>query len=202
MRAGDVPRATAMTAEFAAGLEGRDAPSAEAALTWTRGVLAEHTGRAEEAVTLYERSAAAYRELPRPYLAALCAADAARTALASGGSAAPATAALVDCAALFDRLGAAWDAARTRAHLRRHRPQAERRRAGRPRYGDVLSPREAEVAELAAAGMSNREIATTLHLSPRTVEQHVARAVQKTEVHSRQQLAQALAAASEGEHSH
>ncbi|WP_436840662.1 response regulator transcription factor [Streptomyces griseoloalbus] len=48
--------------------------------------------------------------------------------------------------------------------------------------------------ELAAAGMSNREIAATLHLSPRTVEQHVARALQKTGVHSRQQLGRALRA--------
>ncbi|MGQ4419160.1 response regulator transcription factor [Streptomyces sp. SAS_269] len=44
--------------------------------------------------------------------------------------------------------------------------------------------------------MSNREIAATLHLSPRTVEQHVARALQKIGVRSRQQLAQALEAAS------
>jgi RNA polymerase sigma factor (sigma-70 family) len=61
-------------------------------------------------------------------------------------------------------------------------------RAGRPGYGDQLSPREREVAELAGQGLSNREIATTLHLSPRTVEQHVARAMYKLRVHSRQQL--------------
>ncbi|MFF1273473.1 LuxR C-terminal-related transcriptional regulator [Streptomyces marokkonensis] len=197
LRAGDTSTAAAMTEEFAAGLEGRDAPSADAALTWTRGVLAEHTGRTAEAAARYEESSAAYRKLPRPYHAALTAAGAARCALALGGDGGRAVTALADCASAFDALGATWDAARTRAELRRHQPAAERRPPGRPRYGDVLSPREEEVAELAAAGMSNREIATTLHLSPRTVEQHVARALQKTGVHSRQQLSRALGPASD-----
>ncbi|MFI1418507.1 LuxR C-terminal-related transcriptional regulator [Streptomyces sp. NPDC020731] len=196
LRAGDAPTAGAMTEEFAAGLDGRDAPSADAALEWTRGVLAEHTGRTAEAAAHYDRSAAAYRALPRPYHAALTAAGAARCALALEEDDGPAVAALAGSAAVFDTLGATWDAARTRAELRRHQPVAERRPPGRPGYGDVLSPREEEVAELAAAGMSNREIAATLHLSPRTVEQHVARALQKTGVHSRQQLARALRPAS------
>ncbi|CAL9617602.1 helix-turn-helix transcriptional regulator [Streptomyces sp. enrichment culture] len=197
LRAGDRAAAEARAQEFAAGLEGRDAPSAEAALAWTLGVLAEHTGQPAEAAARYGGSAAAYRELPRPYHAALTSAAAARCALAREEGDASAVAALADCAAVFDALGATWDAARTRAELRRHQPAAERRPPGRPRYGDVLSPREGEVAELAAAGMSNREIAATLHLSPRTVEQHVARALQKTGVHSRQQLAGALEPASD-----
>jgi len=196
LRAGDASTASAMADEFAAGLEGRDAPSAEAALAWTRGVLAEHTGKTAEAAAFYERSAAAYRGLPRPYHEALTSASAARCALALDGDSGAALAALTDCATVFDSLSAPWDAARTRADLRLHQPAGERRSPGRPRYGDVLSPREAEVAELAAAGMSNREIAATLHLSPRTVEQHVARALQKIGVRSRQQLAQALEAAS------
>lgn len=197
LRSGDTSAAAATTEEFAAGLEGRDAPSADAALAWTRAVLAEHTGRTAEAAARYEESAAAYRELPRPYHEALTSAGAARCALSLGGDGGRAVAALADCASAFDALGATWDAARTRAELRRHQPAAERRPPGRPRYGDVLSPREEEVAELAAAGMSNREIAATLHLSPRTVEQHVARALQKTGVHSRQQLARALGSAAD-----
>ncbi|MEU5509155.1 LuxR C-terminal-related transcriptional regulator [Streptomyces fungicidicus] len=196
LRAGDTAAASAMTAEFAAGLDGRDAPSADAALEWTRGVLAEHTGRTTEAAARYESSAAAYRSLPRPYHAALTAAGAARCSLGGAQDSGPAVALLTDSAAVFDTLGATWDAARTRAELRHHQPAAERRPPGRPAYGDALSPREEEVAELAAAGMSNREIAATLHLSPRTVEQHVARALQKTGVHSRQQLGRVLGPAS------
>jgi DNA-binding CsgD family transcriptional regulator len=193
-RAGDAAAARAMTEEFAAGLRGLAAPSAEAALAWTCGVLAEHADRTAEAAAHYQRSADAYRALPRPYPEALTAAAAARCTLAQRpGDAGPAAAVLTDRAEVFDALGAVWDAARTRAELRHLRPAAERRPPGRPRYSDVLSPREEEVAKLAAAGMSNREIAVTLHLSPRTVEQHVARALHKTGVHSRQQLGQALA---------
>ncbi|WP_086738325.1 LuxR C-terminal-related transcriptional regulator [Streptomyces glaucescens] len=196
VRVGDPATAEAMIEVFTAGLRGRDAPSAEAALIWTRGVLAEHSNRTAEAATHYERSADAYRALSRPYPEALTAAAGARCLLALKGDADPAAVVLTERALVFDSLGATWDAARTRADLRRLRPAGERRPPGRPRFGDVLSPREEEVAELAAAGMSNREIAATLHLSPRTVEQHVARALQKTGVRSRQQLGQALAEAS------
>lgn len=188
-RAGASSAAREMTEEFAAGMTGRDAPAASAALDWTHGVLAEHTGDLPAAVQQYEKAAAAYTVLPRPYHAALTASAAARCALALGEGAPEAIAALADCAERFEALGAAWDAARTRADLRGHRPLEERRAPGRPGYGDLLSPREAEVAELAGAGMTNRDIATALHLSPRTVEQHVARAMRKTGVHSRKELA-------------
>lgn len=96
---------------------------------------------------------------------------------------------LTACAQQFADLGAVWDAARARALLRSHQPAREIRPPGRPSYGDRLSPREREVAELAATGLTNREIATTLHLSPRTVEQHVARAMRKLGTPSRQDLA-------------
>ncbi|GGY46860.1 ATP-binding protein [Streptomyces tanashiensis] len=192
VRAGATDTAREMAAEFAGGLDGKDAPSAAAALAWTHAVLAERTGRTAEAEAAYERSAAAYTAIRRPYQAALTRVGAARCALTHGGDSASAVAVLADCATAFDTLGATWDAARTRSELRHHRPVAEPRPPGRPRYGDLLSPREAEVAELAAAGMTNREIAATLHLSPRTVEQHVARAIQKSGALSRQGLGQAL----------
>ncbi|MFI8930790.1 LuxR C-terminal-related transcriptional regulator [Streptomyces sp. NPDC053474] len=89
----------------------------------------------------------------------------------------------------FSDLGAAWDAARVRALSRAHQPEKHRRRPGRPSYRDQLSPREREVAELAGNGLTNREIAATLHLSPRTVEQHVARAMRKLGTATRQELA-------------
>ncbi|ALC20327.1 LuxR C-terminal-related transcriptional regulator [Streptomyces pristinaespiralis] len=191
-RAEAVDSAREMTAEFAAGLEGKDAPSASAALRWTFGVLAEHTGRIAEAATCYGSAATAYTAMNRPYHAALTSADAARCTLALDSGSGPAVAALADCAAVFDTLGATWDAARVRTDLRRHHPAQEPRVPGRPRYGDLLSPRESEVAQLAVAGMTNREIASTLHLSPRTVEQHVARAIHKSGARSRQGLGPAL----------
>jgi DNA-binding NarL/FixJ family response regulator len=54
-------------------------------------------------------------------------------------------------------------------------------------YGsDVsLSPREMEVLRLLAAGHSNRRIAQSLFLSPRTVQRHVANIYLKLGVHCR-----------------
>lgn len=96
---------------------------------------------------------------------------------------------LESCAQRFTGLGAVWDAARTRTLLRTRQPAKKGRPPGRPSHADELSPREAEVAQLAASGLTNREIAATLHLSPRTVEQHIARAMRKTGAFSRRGLA-------------
>ena len=48
-----------------------------------------------------------------------------------------------------------------------------------------LSRREVDVVRLLAAGRSNRDIATTLFISQRTVETHVARILAKLGVESR-----------------
>ncbi|WP_432247093.1 LuxR C-terminal-related transcriptional regulator [Streptomyces sanyensis] len=114
--------------------------------------------------------------------------SAARCALAADADTAAAVAELASCVERLTELGAGWDAARVRALLRAHRPAEDRRPRGRPGYGDELSPREQEVADLAATGLTNKEIAATLHLSPRTVEQHVARARRKLESRSGQTL--------------
>jgi RNA polymerase sigma factor (sigma-70 family) len=48
----------------------------------------------------------------------------------------------------------------------------------------VLTARERQVMELVAKGCHNREIATTLGISPRTVEVHKARVMEKLQVQS------------------
>lgn len=96
---------------------------------------------------------------------------------------------LESCAQRFTDLGAVWDAARARALLRTRQPARKGRPPGRPSHADQLSPREEEVAQLAVSGLTNREIAATLHLSPRTVEQHIAGAMRKTGALSRRDLA-------------
>ena len=56
----------------------------------------------------------------------------------------------------------------------------------------VLTPREREVAMLAAAHTPSREIATRLHLSVRTVDNHLGRVYAKLGVSNRAQLATLL----------
>lgn len=58
-----------------------------------------------------------------------------------------------------------------------------------------LTRREKEIALLAAQGLPSRTIGERLFLSPRTVENHLARAYDKLGVRSRAELAHALAAA-------
>ncbi|MGW3865361.1 LuxR C-terminal-related transcriptional regulator [Streptomyces sp. NPDC005047] len=219
VRAGEGATAQAMVQDFAQGLGPGQAPAARAALTWSRAVLAETTAAARDrrdgllrAAELYRVAAAAYEKLPRPYPRTLTAEGAARCVLAADTDgpgqgehdAAPpepatdltsvpmAVAELEACAQRFTVLGAVWDAARTRALLRTRHPAKKGRPPGRPSHADELSPREAEVAQLAVSGLTNREIAVTLHLSPRTVEQHIARAMRKTRALSRRDLARRL----------
>lgn len=57
-----------------------------------------------------------------------------------------------------------------------------------------LTPSERRIAELAASGHSNREIARTLFVTPKTVEYHLRNAYRKLEIEGRHELGRALAA--------
>ena len=57
---------------------------------------------------------------------------------------------------------------------------------------EALTPRERQVAELAADGLSNREIAEKLFVTLKTVEWHLRNAFEKLEVASRAELRDAL----------
>ena len=65
-----------------------------------------------------------------------------------------------------------------------------------------LTPAQARVAELVAAGMSTREIAGTLYMSPRSVESHLTKIYREYRVRSRAQLATALAARASHDQTH
>lgn len=56
----------------------------------------------------------------------------------------------------------------------------------------LLTRREQEVAELVAGGATNREIAQSLFLSPKTVERHVSNALKKLGARNRTELASLL----------
>jgi len=55
-----------------------------------------------------------------------------------------------------------------------------------------LTKREYEVAELAARGLSNRQIAETLGLSVRTIDAHLSRVFAKWDLHARTELSELL----------
>jgi DNA-binding CsgD family transcriptional regulator len=59
----------------------------------------------------------------------------------------------------------------------------------RPGRGVVLSDRERQVLELIVAGASNDEIGARLGISARTVESHLRRLFDRTQVASRTELA-------------
>jgi DNA-binding CsgD family transcriptional regulator len=58
---------------------------------------------------------------------------------------------------------------------------------------DALTPSERRIAAMAAEGLSNREIAQDLFLTPRTVEFHLSNSFRKLDISARTQLPEALA---------
>ncbi len=87
---------------------------------------------------------------------------------------------------LFDEAGAALWAARVRAELARI--------GLRPRAPTDLTETETRVAALAADGMTNRQVATAAFISPKTVDNVLARVYRKLGITSRAQLGVVLAA--------
>jgi len=57
---------------------------------------------------------------------------------------------------------------------------------------ETLTASERRVAQMAAEGSSNKEIAQTLFVTAKTVEQHLGRAYRKLGINSRRHLAAAL----------
>jgi DNA-binding NarL/FixJ family response regulator len=62
---------------------------------------------------------------------------------------------------------------------------------GRPRVltSVRMTPREREVINLIAQGMSNKDIARTLHIATHTVKSHVRNIMEKLTLHTRLQIA-------------
>lgn len=89
----------------------------------------------------------------------------------------------------LDRLGNRPWAEVARAELR---AAGEVSAAARPHPGDALTAQEDRVVQLAAKGLTNRQIGQTLYLSPRTVGAHLYAAFPKLGITSRTELAAAL----------
>ena len=117
------------------------------------------------------------------------------TALARVGEAEQGVAELEQAEGALLRCGALREAEAAARELRRLGRRGPRRvRSSRGMGPGGLSPREAEIATLVAAGKRNRDVAAALFLSEKTVESHLARIYDKLGVHSRAALATIIAA--------
>jgi len=95
---------------------------------------------------------------------------------------------------VFDAMGCAPWAERARQELR---ASGEKSREQVPAARDQLSTQELQIAQMAATGMTNREIGQQLYLSPRTVGSHLYRLFPKLGITSRSQLIRVLDVAAE-----
>jgi DNA-binding CsgD family transcriptional regulator len=146
-----------------------------------RGLVARSTTDLRKAVDLFERT-------PRRLELAAAVEDLGVELIATDREAA--IDALGRALALYTELGATWDARRVRSRLRE---LGVRRRlvAAEPATDgwEALTTSELTVARLVAEGLTNREVAERLYVSPHTVNSHLRHVFAKLGINSRVELA-------------
>lgn len=180
---GDLDRAEALLEWFEGRAAELDRPWALATAGRCRSLMLSARGDHEGAVEVLERAISYHDRVEMPL-------ERARTVLVLGrilrrmGSRAAAKEILTEAEDVFAQLGARmW---RTRAEEELSRLGARRKSA------DKLSPTETLIANLAASGLSNQEIAERAHLTSKTVEANLTRVYRKLGIRSRGGLARAL----------
>jgi DNA-binding CsgD family transcriptional regulator len=152
-----------------------------------RGMLLAARGDIDAAGEAADRALREHQRLPMPF-------ELARTQLVVGQlqrrqrRREVAGATLREALATFEDLG---------TPLWTERARAELNRASGTRTRDELTASEQRVAELAATGITNREMATTLFISPKTVEANLSRVYRKLNIHSRAELGRIIGRADE-----
>jgi DNA-binding CsgD family transcriptional regulator len=160
-------------------------PSHAAVAAHAGGLLSGDTEQLSEAVSLFVRS-------PRS-LALAAAHEDLGLAHQRQGTAGLAVDALTEALTLFARAGAARDAARLRSRLRALGIRRRVTTAEKPTTGwAAMTKSELAVAQLAADGLTNREIAEQLFVSPHTVNTHLRQVFAKLEIKSRVDLTRLL----------
>lgn len=172
---GELDRAS----EALASLESSPSPWASAVGGRCRGLLHSARGELDDARHALEQAVAHHEKLPIPF-------ELARTLLVTGQvhrrrkERRLAKEQLGKSIEIFQELG---------APLWLEHAQSELRRLGLRRgAGDELTPTEEKVASLAASGLTNREIAERIFVSPKTVEANLSRTYRKLGIHSRAEL--------------
>ena len=179
---GELDEARVVTGRLRELAEDQQHPWGRATANAASAIVALESGTYDEAAaTALARAAADYDALGLHF-------DAARSLLSLGRAQrrlkkwGGARDSLERAVAAFDRLGSTGWAEQARSELARVG-------ARRPSATGELTATEQRVAELAAAGRANKEIARTLFISVRTVEAHLTHAYAKLGVRSRSQLA-------------
>jgi DNA-binding NarL/FixJ family response regulator len=174
LAAGDVAEARKAADELLQIAAGFDSPLLEALASHADGAVLLSDKRPKEALAALRRAGARWQELDAPY-------EGARTRYLSG----------LACRRLGDEDGAALEIDAARWSFERLGAEADLvqldvaagRSAARAEGG--LTGREVEVLALVAAGKSNRQIATELVISEKTVARHVSNIFVKLGVSSR-----------------
>jgi DNA-binding CsgD family transcriptional regulator len=166
-------------------------PHAQAVARRCRGLVLGAKGRIVEAIDQMDAALADHaRRCLRPELARTLLEKGALERRAKRKSAAKQS--LERALAVLEPLDAALLKARARDELSRIGLRRATVTTG-------LTPAQMRVAELVAAGMSNREIATTLYMSTRSVESHLTKIYRELGVRSRAQLAATWSAGGPGQ---
>jgi DNA-binding CsgD family transcriptional regulator len=179
--------ARSLVAEMERLSEATRSPLLHVALSYARPILA--TDEHAEALYLASLSGPGENLVNWPFLRArlqLAYGVWLRRHLRKAESRAPLRAALE----VFEALGVTPWAERSRQELR---ASGETRRPRTPDARGLLSPQELQIAQLAAEGLSNREIGQRLYLSHRTVGAHLYRLFPKLGITTRSELHAALA---------
>ena len=171
---GDIATARAGANELAQIAASLDAPYLSAVAAYAEGTVLLAEGDPRSALPKLRTGAAAWRDLDAPYETARVRVLIARACRALD-DAETADRELAGARATFEQLGAIPDVELI---------DALRQPVDRSAPGG-LSPREVEVLRLVATGLTNREIATQIVLSERTVERHVSNIFAKIAVPSR-----------------
>ena len=181
---GQLEQASHYLGEYESNSSRAGSPWAVAVAARCRGLLAAAEDDLASAVAAFERSLAELEGLPYPF-------ERGRTLLCFGTvrrqaqQRKAAREALEAALAIFEELGARLWTEKARAELARI--------SGRRTTSDELTGTEQRVAELAASGHTNKEIAAELFMGVSTVEAHLSRIYRKLGLRSRTELAGRIA---------